>query len=242
MKKVSFDDFAANYNNGQAQVLWKTLVSDLDTPVGAYLKLAAQEPYGFLLESVEGGEQLGRYSFIGFRPDLVWQHSHGTTKETINGHTRSWQDKQPLASLRQLVNSSQIPDMPDHLPPMAAGLVGCFSYDTVRWHEHIPDKNPDTLGLPEAVFTRPTMIAIFDRVKDSITVVTPVRFDKNVTASHAYHHALERLSSAHDTLSKPIPPHLLHSVTETVATIEDEIETKCCRITKILRRRCRFQF
>ena len=149
----SFESFAAGHGAGHPQVVWTTLVSDLETPVSAMLKLADGRPNSFLFESVEGGATRGRYSFIGMKPDLVWRCRGG--KAEINRRARVDSEQfepcaeAPLAALRQLIAESHI-DIPEQLPPMAAGLFGYMGYDMVRLMERLPDKNPDVLQVPDA--------------------------------------------------------------------------------------------
>ena len=175
----AFAPFAAAYAEGRAQVVWTRLVADLETPVSAYLKVAgAKKAMSFLLESVEGGAARGRYSVIGLEPDLIWR-AHGETAE-INrtplnqrGRVRHRQ-LGTLQSLRALLAESAI-TLPEGLPPMSAGIFGYMGYDTVRLIEQLPEMTPDALGVPDAILIRPTLILIFDSVKDEMTVVTPVR-------------------------------------------------------------------
>src|SRR6266446_6861673 len=114
------DAFAARYERGEAQVVWTTLVSDLETPVSAFLKIAGGQPMSFLFESVEGGAVRGRYSIIGLEPDVIWR-MHGDRAE-INREARTDPDafsdcrEPPLESLRALVAESRI-DLPGSLPP-----------------------------------------------------------------------------------------------------------------------------
>lgn len=201
------EDFAARYARGEPQVVWTTLVADLETPVSAFLKIAGGRPMSFLLESVEGGAVRGRYSIIGLDPDLIWR-TIGSRAE-INRHVRKDADafsacvEPPLMALRSLIAESRIV-LPDELPPMAAGIFGYLGYDMVRQMEELPPPNPDPIGLPDAVLVRPTIIVVFDAVKDSITVVTPVRPEKGVSASAALARAAERLSQIVDALDRPL--------------------------------------
>jgi anthranilate synthase component 1 len=204
-----FDDFAASYDAGKAQVLWSSLVADLETPVSTMLKLAAGRPNSFLLESVEGGAVRGRYSIIGLKPDLIWR-CRGDKAE-INHRARYDSEafepcnQGALASLRALIADSQI-DLPDHLPPMAAGLVGYMGYDMVRLMENrLGAPNPDPLGLPDGMFLRPTIMAIFDGVTDMVTLVTPVRPTANVDARAAWAQGCERLADAIADFNRPLP-------------------------------------
>lgn len=201
-----FSTFEARYAAGEAQVVWTTLVSDLETPVSAMYKLADGRPNSFLLESVSGGATRGRYSILGLKPDVIWR-CHGDQAE-IN--RQALVDRtafiacpdDPLTALRALLRESRI-DLPDNLPPMAAALVGYLGYDMVRLIEHIPDSNPDTLGIPDGLLIRPTVMAIFDTVLDVVTVVTPVWPDPDMRARAAYARAEERLADIIADLDRP---------------------------------------
>src|SRR5215467_8603732 len=202
--------FAEIHARGQSQVVWTTLVADLETPVSAFLKVASGKPMSFLLESVEGGAVRGRYSVIGLEPDVVWR-TLGATAE-INRAPRSSSGKAsafepcrepPLAALRSLIAESRI-ELPDSLPPMAAGVFGYLGYDMVRLMEELPPPNPDPIGLPDAVLMRPTVVVVFDAVSDMITLVTPARPEKGVAAKTALARASERLSAIVDALDRPL--------------------------------------
>jgi anthranilate synthase component 1 len=199
--------FIAAYEQGLPQVVWTTLVADLETPVSAFLKVAAGKPMSFLLESVEGGAARGRYSIIGFDPDIVWQINgkQASINRTPRQDAAAFQPcaALPLAALRELIAESRIA-LPETLPPMAAGVFGYLGYDTVRLMEELPEPGPDPIGIPDAVLVRPTIIIVFDAVKDAITVVTPVRPSKNVTAKAALARATERLIAVVDSLDKPL--------------------------------------
>ena len=200
------DAFGQTYAAGHPQVVWTTLVADLETPVSAFLKLATRRPLSFLLESVEGGATRGRYSIIGLDPDVVWR-ANGPNAE-INRTARQPDafapcGAPPLAALRAFIAESRI-DIPDGLPPMAAGIFGYLGYDTVRLIEEIGPPNPDPIGLPDAILVRPTIVVIFDAVKNTITVVTPVRPDQAVSAKSALARAAERLGTVVDDLDRAL--------------------------------------
>src|SRR5215207_148064 len=203
----SADAFAARYERGEAQVVWTALAADLETPVSAFLKIAGSRPMSFLFESVEGGAVRGRYSVIGLDPDLVWR-MNGTHAE-INRAAQSTPaafapcPQPPLEALRALIAESRIV-LPEGLPPMAAGVFGYLGYDMVRLMEELPTSHPDPIGIPDAVLIRPTLVVVFDAVKDSITVVTPVRVEAGVTAKAARARAEARLAGVVDTLDQPL--------------------------------------
>ncbi|MCC6468437.1 MAG: anthranilate synthase component I [Alphaproteobacteria bacterium] len=205
----SFDDFAAVYRSKRSQVVWTRLVSDLETPVSAMLKLAEGRANSFLFESVEGGAVRGRYSMIGLRPDLIWR-CRGDRAE-VNRRALAGDDtgfephgEGALDSLRAIIAESRI-DIPKGLPPMASGLFGYMGYDMVRLMERLPDKNPDMLGIPDGMFFRPTVVAIFDTIEDSVTVVTPVFPDAEMGARAAYDRACERLNEVVLDFGRSLP-------------------------------------
>jgi anthranilate synthase component 1 len=232
------DLFSQHYDRGDAQVVWTTLVADLETPVSAFLKIAGGKPMSFLLESVEGGAVRGRYSIIGLEPDLVFR-VNGERAE-INRAARQTPDvfapcdHLPLQALRDLIAESRIA-LPAELPPMAAGVFGYLGYDMVRQMEELPAPNPDPLGLPDAIMVRPTLIIVFDTVKDTITVVTPVRPVAGISASAAFARASERLSSVVDALDQPLDKSAANfdpgpvAVTQTSNTSADEYRAMVLR-------------
>jgi anthranilate synthase component 1 len=200
-----FAAFEAAHAQGRNQVLWTTLVADLDTPVSLMLKLAEARRDSFLLESVTGGEVRGRYSIIGMKPDLIWR-CRGDRAE-INRAARfdaeafAPEPDAPLDSLRRLLAECRI-DLPEGLPPMAAGLFGFFGYDMVRQVERLGPPRPDPLDLPDAVLLRPSVVAVVDSVKDVVTLVAPVWAAAGESARAAYARAAERLSDAVDDLDR----------------------------------------
>jgi anthranilate synthase component 1 len=166
----------------------------------------------FLLESVEGGEVRGRYSIIGLDPDLVWRTVAGRAEvQRIAERVElSPCTEPPLAALRSIIKESRI-ELPDTLPPMASGIFGYLGYDMVRLMEHLPDVNPDPIGVPDAMLVRPTVVVVFDAVTDTISIVTPVRAQAGVTATTAYENATRRLAAIVEALDAPLahsPPRL----------------------------------
>ncbi len=210
----TFKSFEAVYARDQPQVVWTRIIADLETPVSAYLKLTAQHgaaaSMSFLFESVEGGEVRGRYSMIGLAPDVVWR-AHGAKAEhnftPLSAPDAFTPDALPtLDSLRALIAASAV-DLPEGLPPMAAGVFGYMGYDTIRLVEHLPNVNADDLNVPDAILVRPTLIVIFDAVKDEMTLVTPVRPTPKGSAKQAYEAAQQRLAGVITALEAPVSRH-----------------------------------
>ncbi|NHB76732.1 anthranilate synthase component I [Rhodobacter calidifons] len=194
-----FAAFEAGWNAGKNQIVWARLAADLDTPVSLMLKLGDARADTFMLESVTGGEVRGRYSIVGMKPDLVWQ-CRGT-RAFINREARF--DRQaftdlpghPLQTLRDLLAECRI-EMPEGMPAVAAGLFGYLGYDMIRLVEHLPDVNPDPLGLPDAELIRPSVVAVLDGVKGEVTVVAPAWVASGLSARAAYAQAAERVMDA----------------------------------------------
>ncbi|UWS01841.1 anthranilate synthase component I [Phaeobacter inhibens] len=203
-----FDSFAKAYEAGENQVVYTRLAADLDTPVSLMLKLTGAQKDAFMLESVTGGEVRGRYSIIGMKPDLVWR-CHGE-RAALNRSARFDADAfepldgNPLDCLRDLIAESKI-DLPDDLPQAAAGLFGYLGYDMIRLVEHLPDVNPDPLGLPDALMLRPSVIAVLDGVKGEVTVVSPAWASDGQSAKAAYAQAAERVMDAVRDLERAMP-------------------------------------
>ena len=203
-----FATFAAAWAKGQNQVVYARLAADLDTPVSLMMKLAEARTDTFMLESVTGGEVRGRYSVVGMKPDLIWQ-CHGKTAR-LNREARfdatafTAETADPLTSLRALIAESRI-DLPEGLPPIAAGLFGYLGYDMIRLVEHLPHINPDPLGLPDATLLRPSVVAVLDGVKGEVTVVAPAWVASGLSARAAYAQAGERVMDALRDLDRAPP-------------------------------------
>ncbi len=169
---------AARLAAGHPALVWRRIIADSDTPVGAARRLIVPGRGDFLLESVEGGEVRGRYSLLGLDPDLVFRAS-GAAAE-IN---RSWQTDRAgftpcpgdaLAELRALAATCRVDPMPEGLPPALACLVGYFGYETIGLVETLPRAPASDLALPDMLFVRPTVILVFDRLTDALFAIAPI--------------------------------------------------------------------
>ncbi len=213
----TIDSFKKNFQSGKSQLVWQWIPADLETTVSAFLKLSKNKPYSLLLESVEGGAVLGRYSAIGLDPDLIWTYKGNEVSIHENG-TTTIDTLAPLESLRAQINASKIDIVDDTIPPMGpSGLFGYMGYDCIRLIEDIPDNNPDPINVPDSIMMRPTLMVIFDNVKNMMCLVTPVRHHKNngdKTADHHYETAQSIISDALNTLSNPIDQSVLSGHSE----------------------------
>jgi len=191
--------------DGRPALVWRRLIADTETPVGAAVKLIEEGRGDFLLESVEGGEVRGRYSLLGLDPDLVFRAT-GRDCE-IN---RTWRSNReafaPLAGdslseLRALVAACRI-DVPPALPRALACLVGYFGYETIGLVEKLPRAPQSSLELPDMLFVRPTLILVFDRLGDELFCVAPV-WPSDRSADLTLAEAEERIDEALRRLASP---------------------------------------
>ncbi|MFN3701492.1 MAG: anthranilate synthase component I [Alphaproteobacteria bacterium] len=230
LSQPTLEEFSSHFIQGKTQLLYRWAPADMVTPVAAYLKLCGGRKNSFLLESVEGGSVLGRYSIIGLDPDIIWSCEGDQVKTWHNYGSWNLSNDDPLPALREMIKACKIDIEPEGLPPMAvSGIFGYMGYDMIRMVEDIPDDNPDTLNIPDSIFMRPTALVIFDNVKNMICIVTPVYLHGHNTKKSAkkiYAEAEKTISAlAKNLLSslkfKPqssavkLPLHIESNTTET---------------------------
>ncbi len=185
---------------GRPALVWRQVVADTETPVGAAIKLFEDGRGDFLLELVEGGEVRGRYSLIGLDPDLVFR-AHGE-KAAINARWQADRDDftpceaTTLPALRTLVADCRC-DVPEELPPALACLVGYFGYETIGLVEKLPRPPQGALDLPDMLFVRPTVLLVFDRLSDAMFCIAPVWRDGAIAD------AAERIEAVLHRLDRP---------------------------------------
>jgi len=195
--RETFEKLASSYS---VVPVWAEVLADLETPVSGFLKLVRGRP-GFLLESVEGGERWGRYSFIGRRPRLTLRLRQG--KLEVKGSVPRWDltDDDPLAALQALVSGFSSPSL-EGLPPLHGGVVGYLGYDVVHYMERLPRTAVDDLGVPDMVLFLTEELVAFDHLLQKIQVVENVFVGDD--PSLAYRQAVERIEQAVDELSHPL--------------------------------------
>lgn len=193
---------------GQPALVWRKLVADTETPVGAALKLIEPGRGDFLLESVEGGVIRGRYSLLGLDPDLVFRATGAACE--VN---RKWQHlpdafeplpNDSLTELRALAASCRI-DVPRQLPPALACLVGYFGYETIGLVEKLPRAPQSTLDVPDVLIVRPTLILVFDGLTDELYCIAPLWAD-GADPARAIEDAGERIDVTLRRLGEASPP------------------------------------
>ncbi len=196
-------------DHGNLIPIYRELPADMETPVSVYLKLQDEGP-SFLLESVSGGEQVARYSFIGVRPHTLLGAVGDRVIISSNGHERSASlasGMDPLAALKAEMDPFTPVPSPD-LPRFSGGAVGFLSYDAVRRLERLPDTAVDELGLPEAAFMLADTLVAFDHARQRLLVIANARLTGDTPA--AYRRATARIDEIVARLRAPIPQPAAH--------------------------------
>lgn len=177
-------EFREKAEEGNTIPVYRPILADMETPVSAFYKLMPDK-YAFLLESVEGGEQVARYSFLGGQPSVLFHtKGHEVTIENLSkGEIVSKEYEDPLKALEELMQNYR-PVKVDGLPEFHGGAVGYMTYDMVRFVEELPDDNEDVMQLPDSFFMIAETILIFDHVNHQIKVVANAHIDGDVDAAY----------------------------------------------------------
>lgn len=195
-------EFVAKAREGNLIPVYKEVMADMETPLSAFLKLERGR-YAFLLESVEGGERIGRYSFLGSNPGKVFTAKGRTVAVEDETGRRSFESAtDPLDDLAALLRAYRPVAVPG-LPRFSGGAVGYAAYDAVRYFEKLPDKNPDDLGLPDLFFMFTDTILIFDHVRHTIKIVSNARVDGD--PARAYETAVRTIRRIEACMRNPLP-------------------------------------
>jgi len=206
MIKPDLKEFIKLSNKGNVIPVYMEVNADLDTPVSAFLKIK-QGDYSFLLESVEGQEKIARYSFLGTNPSLIFK-SKGRQIEIIdtakNKSRRFVTRETPLYEIKKIMRDFRSVELAG-LPLFYGGLVGYMGYDMVRFFEKIPDKNKDTLKIPDSIFILTDTILIFDRLNHTLKIVNNVILPKNagdLKKKELYKQAIKKIESIHSDFNR----------------------------------------
>ena len=214
MISPSLDVFRSLARENAVVPVYKEILADLETPVTAYLKVARNAPYAFLLESVEKADTIGQYSFIGANPSVVFRSKGNTGMIIRDSVEESFASENPLDELRK--HMAQYTPVPvPGLPAFHGGAVGYISYDEVRHFETLPDANPDSLGLPDLYFMITDTLVIFDHVNNKMKIVSNAHIKDHPDA--VYNEALRKIHEIEQRLRGPlvVATERLHSAPET---------------------------
>jgi anthranilate synthase component I len=193
------------FEQGDLVPVYCTLPADLETPVSVYLKLTQNAQYAFLLESVEGGEHIGRYSFLGVNPKGVITVRDNQVTRILHGTTTTRPlptGQDPLGAIKQEFARVKPVKVPG-LPRFVGGAVGFLSYDVVRYFERLPATAIDELHVPEAAFLLPDTLVIFDHAKHQLIVLANAHNTGDPDA--AYDEAIESIEQIVSALREPLP-------------------------------------
>lgn len=202
------DEFLKKAKEGNLIPVWRELLADTETPVSAFYKVAYGREYGFLLESVEGGERLARYSFLGSDPFLVFRskNQQATIAESgkITEVALNAAECDPLHVLKEILDRYKYVPAPE-LPRFVGGAVGMIGYDTVRFFEDLPDDNPDELKLEDCLFMFTDALVVFDHVRHRMLALCNARVESD--PDQAYDLAVAKVDNLVNRLHSS-PPSL----------------------------------
>ena len=203
MYRPDFETFCNLAKKANFIPVYKEFLADIETPVTAYLKLK-DKGYSFLLESAEGGEKWGRYSFIGCTPILIITYQDERVKISgPEGKDIYERVNDPLPLLRETLKEFHLAQLSD-LPRFQGGLIGYFSYDIIRCFERLPNISIKDLSIPEAVFVLPKTLIIFDHVKHTVKIVSFVDLRKERGLKKAYEGAISSIEKNILQLRSPL--------------------------------------
>jgi len=204
MIQPDFETFRRLAQQGNLVPVYETYTADLLTPVGAYLRIARKSKYSFLLESVEGGETIGRYTFAAVNPEEVFR-ARGRHCTLENGGREVHFDENPVEGLRRLMARYRAVRLPG-LPPLVAGAIGYFSYDMVRLIERIPDTGRDDVAADDCVMMFYLGLLAFDHVKHRVWVIRNVFTEGPGSLRTKYDAAIREIRRTQKLLEKPLAP------------------------------------
>lgn len=206
MIRPDFEEFKKRATGGTIIPVVKTLLADTETPVSAYLKIRDRSTYSFLLESVEGGEKVARYSFLGSDPYLIFRSRgrSGTVRDLNTGKETRF-NGDPIGELREITARYKTVDFPG-LPRFTGGGVGYFSYDAVRLVEDIPDETRDDYSIDDILFMFFDTILVFDNIGHTISLISNVHTDGPGTLENRYNEAVSRIEQLESLLAKRTAP------------------------------------
>ena len=208
MYTPNLKDFLKLTVKGNLIPVYKQIDADLDTPVSAFLKMEKGD-YSFLLESVEGQEKIARYSFLGTNPSMIFK-SRGKEVEItypfLGKKEKFITSTSPLDEIKKIMRDMRSVQLPG-LPRFYGGLVGYLGYDTVRFIENIPDKNPDSLKIPDILLMMTDSLLIFDRLNHTIKILNNVIVPKGAGLSEKkalYKKAVGRIEKIHAGFNRSV--------------------------------------
>ncbi len=206
MIEPSLEELKLRTKEGTVVPVVKKFLADTETPVSAYLKIRDRSTYSFLLESVEGGEKIARYSFLGSDPYLIFRSrgDSGTVRDLNTGKERRFKGD-PIEELRKIMAQYKTVGIPG-LPRFTGGGVGYFAYDAVRLVEDIPDETRDDYGVDDIFFMFFDTILVFDNIRHNISIISNIHTNGEGTIEERYKEAVSRIEKLETLLVKRLAP------------------------------------
>lgn len=202
----SKEDIVTAIKDRKQPLVYTCVPVDTDTPVSAYLKLCHDQTYAFLYESVEGAKTVGRYSAIGFDPDMLWTINDKKSTYTNILTERYVTSDTPLDDLKVRLEESRVEAPTEDLPPMLhSGLFGYMGYDTIGLVEDIPTHENDTLDIPDTIMIRPRTVLVFDNVFHKLWIAAPAYKTYDNAPETTYEACEKRIHTVLMDLRKALP-------------------------------------
>jgi len=200
---ISLEDFKRLAEKHNVIPVFKEVLSDIDTPLSVFLKVSSPERFNFLFESVEQGENVGRYSFIGSSLPVYIKIKNRYVEFYDNGKLECKETDDPIDQIKEKIEKFN-PAKIDGLPPFWGGFVGYVSYDVIHFYEPVPDVKPDTLRLPDIYFFLSDEVVVFDNVNHSIKIIVSAILDENSSVEEKYYESISRIEKIEEKLSRDV--------------------------------------
>jgi anthranilate synthase component 1 len=217
-----YEHIEPQLTKGKNAIIWCKIITDMETPTSALQKLREPNQPCFLLESVHGGENRGRYSLIGLYPDKIWRCVEGVasianfSSDNVMGEFVKLPEA-PLISLQQQIDEIAM-IIPPELPSLAAGMIGYFGYDMIKLVEKIPHNKPDDINIPQALLMRPKLMLVFDNIDGAVYASSPIWAEdvRKNGGKAAYEQAKTTIINAINELKRtqPIEPYFSDEIKE----------------------------
>ncbi|RMA93022.1 anthranilate synthase component I [Hydrogenothermus marinus] len=198
---LSLDSFKKLANNYNVIPIWKEIVSDIDTPLSVFLKIKSEDRFNFLFESVEQGENIGRYSFIGSSKSVYIKSKKSFIESYNQGKVEIKETKDPLEEIKTIIKNFK-PYKDENLPPFWGGIVGYIGYDVIHFYEPIPDIKPDTLKLPDIFFFLSDEVIAFDNINKKIKIIVSAFIDENSDIEKLYEESIKKINEIESKLEE----------------------------------------
>ncbi|MGC8868900.1 MAG: anthranilate synthase component I, partial [Sulfurihydrogenibium sp.] len=202
MLNLSFQEFESLAKEYNVIPIYKEILLDVDTPLSVYLKIASTGRFNYILESVEKGEKIGRYSFIGSSENFYIRTKNNIVEIYNKGKIQYKETKDPINELKKLISNLK-PFKDENLPPFWGGYVGYVGYDVIKFYEPVEDKNPDTLNLPDVYFFLSDEVIAFDNLTNKIKIiVSAIIQDDKSDLREIYENTLKKINVIEEKLTE----------------------------------------